>query len=207
MADTDKDDTKTTKARKTTAERSAEDATNRVDLSEDIDRGPTTEPRYTQFPALAGEPDVEVAERTIDYGNPTFGGEPLGTTRHVKDFVTRKFEYEQEKEAVDRRNVNAVRNSMIGQGLRPDGDVVFESATDHPDGVSVILRYGVKAVPAVVASTYDTQHAVVSQTGMTPTEMAEFEAGRVERIRKARDLMRAGTVEDGPVVTESISGR
>jgi len=190
------DAVKVSKADKKAAALAAEQSTNDIDLSEGRDV-----PRETQFPALAGEPDVEVAERTIDYGSPTFGGDPAGTTRHVKDFVTPKGAYEDEADAVNVRNINAVRQAMVNQGLRPDGDVDFEGATDHPDGVSVILRYGVKAVPAVIASTYDTQHTVIGQTGMTPTESAEFEAGRADRIKAARDLMRAGTVEAGPVVS------
>lgn len=192
---------------KKTAELAAKESTNTVDLSEDVDRGPTTEPRYVQFPSLAGEPDVEVAERTIDYGNPTFGGDPLGTSQHVKDFVVRRFEYDNEKDAIHVRNINAVRQSMISQGIRPTADVKFLGETDLPDGISISLRYGVEAIPAAVANTFDTQHAVVGQTGMTGTESAEFEAGRAGRVKAARDLLRAGTVEAGPVVNESHSGR
>jgi len=198
---------KVSRADKKQAQLAADAAVNDVDFSEDVDRGPTTEPRYVQFPSLAGEPDVEVAERTIDYGNPTFGGDPLGTSQHVKDFVTPRRDYENERDAIHVRNINAVRQSMISQGIRPIGDVVFLGETDLPDGISVALRYGVESIPAAVANTYDTQHAVVSQTGPTPTELAEFEAGRAARVVAARDLMRAGTVEAGPVVTESASGR
>ena len=147
--------------------------------------------REVQHPALIGQPGVEVAERTIDHDT-----EP--TTMHVKDFVTLVRDYDPEKDAVHKRNIVAVRQYMVNQGLRPDSDVVFvgETQLGGPAGrESVSLRYEVRAVPAVTAREFDQRHTVMDQDGPTPTERAEHDAKRVDRLLAARDAVRTGTPE------------
>jgi hypothetical protein len=145
-------------------------------------------PRERQHPALYGRPGVEVAERTADTDTES-------ADEFVKDFVTLKRDYDNEKDAVHARNVNAVRQYMVNLGLRPGADVEFEGEHEHWDGVSVILRYRVPAVPAVVATQFDQAHTVIPQTGETATQRAQHDAERVDRLRIGHDARRAGTPE------------
>lgn len=146
--------------------------------------------RARQHPALYGSPDVEVAERTIDHGT-----EP--TNVHTKDFVTTRRDWGTgDKEAVHEANKRAVRQYMVSQGLRPDAKVEFEGEHEHPwDKASIVLRYTVDAVPAVVAETFDTVHTVVSTEDETATERAEFDAKREERLAESHNVLREGTPE------------
>lgn len=178
-----------------------------------------------QHPALYGADDVEVAERSADtpadQANLPEGVEKVSdvsgaqqietappgmrgaTGTHRKTFVTLKRDYESEGEsAVHARNVNAVRQYMISQGLRPDSDVSFVGSEDlpgppgRPGRDSVALHYEVSAVPAVVASDFDVRHAVVVQDGPTPTERAEFDAQRESRLRRGFEARVEGTPEE-----------
>lgn len=146
--------------------------------------------RARQFPALFGSPEVEVAERTIDHGE-----EPTST--HTKDFVTVRRDYDTgDKDAIHENNIRAVRQYMVNQGLRPDAKVQFEGEIDHPfDKRSVVLRYTVGAVPAVVATDFDVAHTVVSTEDETATERAEFDAKREERLAASHNVLREGTPE------------
>jgi hypothetical protein len=95
-----------------------------------------------QFPAKAGEPETEVDERSADGSD---------GTRHVKEFVVLTANWpgtgeEQAHEA----NKAAVVGEAIQRGLHPRGDVSFDGASDHGDGVSTVLAYSVETVPASV---------------------------------------------------------
>jgi hypothetical protein len=146
--------------------------------------------RARQFPALFGSPDVEVAERTIDHGT-----EP--TSVHTKDFVTLRRDYgTANKDEVHENNKRAVRQYMVSQGLRPDAKVEFEGEHDHPfDETSIVLRYTVGAVPAVVATDFDVLHTVVSTEDETATDRAEHDAKREERLAASHGVLREGTPE------------
>ncbi|WP_225825601.1 hypothetical protein [Streptomyces naphthomycinicus] len=100
----------------------------------------TEQVRQRQFPAKAGAPDVEVDERSPD------GSEG---TRHVKEFVVHGDTWTGE-EYQHEANKAAVANEAIQRGLHPRGDVSFDGAEDHPDGVSVVLTYSVETVPSSV---------------------------------------------------------
>lgn len=146
--------------------------------------------RERQFPSLYGKPDVEVAERTADTSEESTG-------QHVKDFVTTREQWDSaNQDEQHKANINAVRQYMLANGLRPDADVEFEGEHDHPfDPKSIVLRYGVSAVPAAVAVDFDLRHAVVVQDGPTPTERAEHDAGREARLAAGHDALREGTPE------------
>lgn len=180
------------------------DPADEVRILEDVPQPPIGV-RARQFPSLYGEQDVEVAERTIDRDEDE-NGTPEPTVLHVKDFVTLKRDLEFESEdVVHARNINAVRQYMVNQGLRPDADVVFAGETDlggPPGRQSVSLRYEVRAVPAVVATDFDLRHTVITQ-GVTATERAEHDAKREERILAGYDALREGTPE---AVRESVEG-
>ena len=156
--------------------------------------------RDRQFPSLYSESAqaVEVGERTIDNGDPVTGvAKP--TMVHVKDFVALKRDLETEGEdVVHARNINAVRQFIVNQGIRPDANVTFEGKTDlgGPHGrESVSLRYAVHAIPAVVATDFDVRHVTIPQEGPTATERAEFDAKREDRLKAGHDAAREGTVE------------
>lgn len=145
--------------------------------------------RERQHPSLTradnGEA-IEIAERTIDH-------DTVPTTQHVKDFVTTRREYDSEDhDAIHERNMRAVRQYMVNQGMRPDAKVVFLGESEgpeirfRPDRRSVTLRYGVEAVPSVVAVGMEQVHTVIDQNGPTATQLAEYQAQREDRIRASR---------------------
>lgn len=96
-----------------------------------------------EFPAKAGHPDVEVAERSTD------GSEG---TRHVKDFVILARDWSG-TDAQHEAYRTAAANEAIQRGLHPRGDVSFDGSQDHPDGVSLVLTYSVDTVPSSVDHT------------------------------------------------------
>lgn len=155
--------------------------------------------RERQFPSLYNESAqaIEIGERTIDNGDELGVAEP--TMIHVKDFVTLARDLETEGEdAVHARNINAVRQYMVNQGIRPDAKVSFMGKTDlggPPGRKSVALRYGVHAIPAVVATDFDVRHVTIPQEGPSATERAEYDASREDRLKAGHDAARAGTPE------------
>jgi hypothetical protein len=112
-----------------------------------------------EFPSIAGEgtgdddlsnkPEVEVAERSQDEDSAT-------ATVHRKDFVVLKAAWSEDDAPVDVDkkhvdNIEATRQYLMHQGLRPTGDGKFTGSEDHPDGVSLILHYEVPVTPAIIA--------------------------------------------------------
>jgi hypothetical protein len=93
-----------------------------------------------QFPAKAGEPEVEVDQRSVDGSD---------GTRHVKEFVVLARQWG-DSEAEHAANKAGVANEAIQRGLHPRGDVRFDGAQAHDDGESTILTYSVETVPASV---------------------------------------------------------
>ncbi|MFE3031574.1 hypothetical protein ACFXKY_07985 [Streptomyces canus] len=117
--------------------------------------------RQRQFPAKVGAPDVEVDERSAD------GAEG---TRHVKEFVVLADQWpSMDEEASHAANRAAVVGEAIQRGLHPRGDVSFDGATDHDDGVSTVLTYSVETVPASVDTT--------PQDTTTPRDVIEAVGG------------------------------
>jgi hypothetical protein len=111
-----------------------------------------------QHPALDGHEGIEVAERSQDETR-------LSTTTHRKDFVLLASAYgSNDKDEIHRANIEATRQAMIGQGLRPTGDGKFVSSEKHPDGKSITLTYEVPAKPSVVVTVEepDVLHAHVA---------------------------------------------
>lgn len=119
------------------------------------DEQPSTPPEQpnpeaaAEFPALVGEPGVEVSERSADQPKPD-------TLTHRKEFVLTLDSWEHgDKKEMHRANVGAMRQYLISQGMRPTGDGKFVSSKKHPDGKSVSLFYEVPVVPAVIAQETD----------------------------------------------------
>lgn len=123
------------------------------------------DPQQMQAPSVAGYPEVEIAKRSQDVDEPA-------ASEHVKVFVVQKNPLgEDYDDDVHAANIDAMRQSMILQGLRPTEDGRFVGAEDHPDGASVCLTYACACVPAaiatpeqnVVAATVEQQHALEEQ--------------------------------------------
>lgn len=100
----------------------------------------TSSARAKQHPAKAGEPEVEVDERSAD------GSDGM---RFVKEFVVLARQW---GDSDDEHTANkaGVANEAIQRGLHPRGDVSYDGAEDHPDGASLTLTYSVETVPASV---------------------------------------------------------
>lgn len=100
----------------------------------------TTSARTRQHPAKAGEPEVEVDERSAD------GSEGM---RFVKEFVVLARQW---GESVEEHTANAagVVNEAIQRGLHPRGDVRFDGELQDADSESLVLTYSVDTVPASV---------------------------------------------------------
>lgn len=100
----------------------------------------TSSVRAKQHPAKAGAPEVEVDERAADGA--------IGM-RFVKEFVVLGQQWTGEDDAHDANRAGVV-NEAIQRGLHPRGDVSFDGAEGHADGVSLTLTYSVETVPASV---------------------------------------------------------
>lgn len=121
----------------------------------------STQPEQAQFPSVLGEPEVEIAKRSQDI-------DEAQASEHRKVFVVQANpagpDYDDDMHA---RNIDAMRQAMILQGLRPTEDGRFVGAEDHPDGQSVCLTYACACVPAAIATpeesvvwvTVEDQHA------------------------------------------------
>lgn len=108
-----------------------------------------------QFPSLAGQPNIEVSERSDDVSAKV-------SKKHRKvfrlftagfDFIEDQFDHAPNK--------TATRQYMLDHGLRPVGDVSYVGAEPF-DEKNTDLTYEVEAVPAAVAKDPATAHAVVS---------------------------------------------
>ncbi len=138
-------------------------------------QGEVTDPRFEgetaeesigeQFPSVVGYPEVEIAERSADALDPT-------SSVREKDYVVLKSEYDiatttdEGKKDFHQRNIDAERQALISQGLRPTGDGEFAGEEKHPDGLSVILHYTIPVKPAAVADSEtepEVAHAYVTE--------------------------------------------
>ncbi|MFJ8995597.1 hypothetical protein ACIRQH_34980 [Streptomyces sp. NPDC102279] len=123
--------------------------------------------RKQQFPAKAGAPDVEVDERSPDGST---------GTRHEKEFVVLGDHWTGE-DYQHEANKAAVANEAIQRGLHPRGDVSFDGAEDHPDGLSLTLAYSVETVPSSIdhrpEDTTTPRDVIVGDGGDTSSSKAE----------------------------------
>lgn len=98
--------------------------------------------RAKEFPAVAGAPEVEVDERSPD------GSDGL---RHIKEFVVLKATWpSRDEDDAHEANAAAVANEAIQRGLHPRGVARFDGTEEHPDGLSLTLRYSVQVVPSSI---------------------------------------------------------
>lgn len=118
----------------------------------------TTSARAKQHPAKAGEPEVEVDERSAD------GSDGM---RFVKEFVVLVRQWG-DSDGEHTANKAGVANEAIQRGLHPRGDIRFDGSEEHADGVSLTLTYSVETVPASV------DHHPEDTT--TPRDVTEGEA-------------------------------
>jgi hypothetical protein len=100
----------------------------------------TTSARAKQHPAKAGEPEVEVDERSVDGSD---------GTRFVKEFVVLAARWNDEDYQHEANRAGVV-GEAIQRGLHPRGSVAFEGQEPHPDGLSLTLTYSVDTVPASI---------------------------------------------------------
>lgn len=124
-----------------------------------------------QFPSLDGHASVEIAQRSQDEDNPT-------ATVHRKTFVVLASTW---GESVDHdvshlHNIEATRQAMIHQGLRPTGDGKFVGDRKHEDGVSLYLDYEVPCTPAVIASSEDEPLVAHARVTLDEQHAAEKDA-------------------------------
>ena len=121
----------------------------------------TAEARTKQFPAQDGEPAVEVDERSADGAD---------GTRYVKEFVVLKASWpSRDEDDAHKANAAAVANEAIQRGLHPRGEARFDGSEDHPDGLSLTLKYSVNTVPSSVDE--------VPQDTTTPRDVIEAAGG------------------------------
>lgn len=118
-----------------------------------------------QFPSLDGEKTAEIAQRSQDETKAT-------ASVHHKDYVVLAEAWRNvEKTEAHRNNIEAARQALISQGLRPTGDGKYLGSAEHPDRKSLILSYEIPVTTAVLADpteeplvagahvTLDDQHA------------------------------------------------
>lgn len=125
------------------------------------------EVKASQFPSRHDAEGVEIAERTTDT-------DASSVEKYKKDFVLLKRDYVGgDKSAIHAANRNAVRQFLIGLGLRayPDAEIKV-STKSHRDGASIILSYSVDVTPAAVADEPRLEHTRVD--GEDPFEGEEF---------------------------------
>lgn len=118
--------------------------------------------RAAEFPAQAGHHETEVDKRSPD------GAEGL---THVKEFVLIGRADNDISDAAHTANKAAAANEAIQRGLHPHGDIVFDGATDLPDGRSAVLTY---TVPVVASSIdHDAAGTTTPRTVLTAPEGGE----------------------------------
>ncbi|MEU7240319.1 hypothetical protein [Streptomyces sparsogenes] len=102
----------------------------------------TAAARQAQSPAKAGEPEIEVEERSAD------GSQGM---RHVKEYVVREPSGLGDKDGPEHEaNKAGVTQEAIQRGLHPRGDVRLDGVEDHHDGLSRVYQYSVTVVPSAV---------------------------------------------------------
>lgn len=127
-------------------------------------------PAQRQFPSLSGDVEAEVAERSQDVEAPK-------ADEHLKVYVVqRNPEGDDFDEDMHRRNIDAMRQSAILQGLRPTGDGRFVGAEDGDDDGSVRLTYALPVVPAVVDEPGALRYVVEADQHAADQAEAEAEA-------------------------------
>lgn len=113
-----------------------------------LDKANREDAGQMQFPSLAGQPNVEVAERSADVSK-------ASTKLHRKVFRVFVGRGGTIDESFDHQpNFTATRQYMIDHGLRPLGDVSFVGQEPYDDR-NIDLTYQVEAIPAAIDSTAD----------------------------------------------------
>ena len=104
--------------------------------------------------------------------------ETQATDTHRKDYVVLKSTWGESVEHDDAHlaNIEAARQAMMAQGLRPTSDGKFVGEENHPDGKSLILHYDIGAVPAVSALE-ETGKQSVAHAHVTLDDQHDAEAG------------------------------
>ncbi len=111
-----------------------------------------------QFPSVSDDASgVEIAERSQDVV-------AASSQEHIKVYVVQRDQAAtgavEDDEDMHRRNIDAMRQALINQGLRPTGDGRFVGAEDGTDAESVRVTYAIDVIPAAVADPADTFYVV-----------------------------------------------
>lgn len=139
------------------AKKAAAKKTAAKDDAQDVER----DTMQDQFPSEHGDDELEIARRSADVHEERSGVHRKVFTVPPGTFVD---------DDVHERNVWAMRQYLIHQGLRPEEDGHFVGEEKHEDGVSINLVYEVSVQPAHVATDPAVSHAEVSPDGSTSTE-------------------------------------
>jgi hypothetical protein len=122
---------------------------------------PERDTMQDQFPSEHGDDELEVARRSAD------------TTEERTDTHTKVFVVPPGTDVTDEvheRNIWAMRQYLINQGLRPEEDGRFVGQDENEDGVSIDLAYECSVQPAHVATDPEVKNATVATEGKTSTE-------------------------------------
>lgn len=114
-----------------------------------------------QFPSETGDDALEVAQRSADVHEER-------SNTHTKVFVLPPDAVVDDD--LHERNVWAMRQYLINQGMRPTEDGHYVGQETNADGVSLDLTYECTVEPAHVATDPEVSHATVAPDGDTSTE-------------------------------------
>lgn len=148
------------------------------------DKLTTHELAQMQFPATAGAPEVEIAKRTQDNDG------AVADTRFRKTFValpTPGVNLETDFHTHEACKL-ATLEQAIQQGLHPDAEATFDGAEQHPDGVSVCLKYSVAVTPASIdddANNTVSPYRVLNERLDGSTSNAEENTDKAEVTRES----------------------
>jgi hypothetical protein len=122
-------------------------------MPEDNKKNPKTVEQ--QHPALSGDEGTEVSKRNLDSND---------RERFVKKYVVKLDPPGRDVQDYEHdANIKNVREIVLHHGLRLTGDVVFDGAEKHEDGVSTYLTYSGPVVPAVVAGDLGNEEGYVQK--------------------------------------------
>lgn len=114
-----------------------------------------------QFPSETGDDNLEIAQRSADVHEER-------SSVHRKVFVVPPGT--ELTDEFHERNVWAMRQYLINQGMRPEEDGHYADHETNADGESIDVAYEISVQPAHVATETEVKNATVPTEGKTSTE-------------------------------------